>query len=46
MQGLVRMPGFPMKFAATPCCVRRPAPALGEHTAEIVAELGRPTQPT
>jgi CoA:oxalate CoA-transferase len=38
--GLIQMLGFPMKFAATPCRVRRPAPALGEHTAEILAELG------
>ena len=38
--GLVRMLGFPMKFDATPCQVRRPAPKLGEHTAEILAELG------
>jgi crotonobetainyl-CoA:carnitine CoA-transferase CaiB-like acyl-CoA transferase len=37
--GLVRMLGFPMKLGETPCQVRRPAPALGEHTAEILAEL-------
>jgi CoA:oxalate CoA-transferase len=38
--GLVRMLGFPMKFDATPCRIRRSAPALGEHTAEIMKELG------
>lgn len=38
--GMVRMLGFPMKFSATPCRVRRPAPRLGEHTAEVLAELG------
>jgi crotonobetainyl-CoA:carnitine CoA-transferase CaiB-like acyl-CoA transferase len=38
--GLVRMLGFPMKITETPCTVRRPAPELGEHTAEILAELG------
>lgn len=38
--GLVRMLGFPMKFGSTPCRVRRPAPGLGEHTDEILAELG------
>jgi crotonobetainyl-CoA:carnitine CoA-transferase CaiB-like acyl-CoA transferase len=38
--GLVRMLGFPMKFTSTPCTVRRPAPALGEHSDEVLAELG------
>ena len=38
--GLVRMLGFPMKFAETPCEVRRPAPELGEHSEEVLAELG------
>jgi crotonobetainyl-CoA:carnitine CoA-transferase CaiB-like acyl-CoA transferase len=38
--GLVRMLGFPMKLSATACRVRRPAPGLGEHSDEILAELG------
>jgi len=38
--GLVRMLGFPIKLAATPCQVRRPAPVLGEHTDEILSALG------
>jgi CoA:oxalate CoA-transferase len=38
--GLVRMLGFPMKFSATPCTVRRPAPGLGQHSDEVLAELG------
>ncbi len=38
--GLVRMLGFPMKLETTPCRVRRAAPGLGEHTGEILAELG------
>jgi len=28
------------RFSGTPAAIRRPAPALGEHTADILAELG------
>ncbi|MBI2538659.1 MAG: CoA transferase, partial [Deltaproteobacteria bacterium] len=37
-------PGFPMRLSATPMRIRRPAPLLGQHQAEIIAELesGRP----
>lgn len=38
--GIVRMLGFPIKLSATPCQVRRSAPALGEHSDEILTELG------
>jgi CoA:oxalate CoA-transferase len=38
--GTVRMLGFPIKFSDLPCRVRRPAPGLGEHSAEVLAELG------
>ncbi len=38
--GMVRMLGFPIKLSETPCRVRRPAPALGEHSDEVLAELG------
>jgi crotonobetainyl-CoA:carnitine CoA-transferase CaiB-like acyl-CoA transferase len=30
----------PMKFSSTPTSLRRPAPLVGEQTAEILAELG------
>jgi crotonobetainyl-CoA:carnitine CoA-transferase CaiB-like acyl-CoA transferase len=38
--GPVRMLGFPMKFSGTPCGIRRPAPNLGQHSEEVLAELG------
>lgn len=38
--GTARMLGFPVRASATPATIRRPAPLLGEHTAEILTELG------
>jgi len=38
--GMVRMLGFPMKLSETPCAVRLPAPALGEHTDAVLAGFG------
>jgi benzylsuccinate CoA-transferase BbsE subunit len=35
----LRMPGAPYKLSASPARIRR-APALGEHTGEILGELG------
>jgi len=37
----IPMPGAPYSFSATPWELRRPAPRLGEHTAEILAEVTR-----
>lgn len=39
-RGMVRMLGFPIKLKETPCAVRRPAPELGEHTGDILEEIG------
>jgi len=33
--------GVPIKLSETPGSVRRPAPRLGEHTAEVLAALAR-----
>ena len=38
--GTVRTLGLPVKFSATPGDIRRPAPLLGEHTNDILAEYG------
>jgi crotonobetainyl-CoA:carnitine CoA-transferase CaiB-like acyl-CoA transferase len=38
--GEVRLPGFPVKLSATPAAARRHPPRLGEHTEEVLAELG------
>jgi CoA:oxalate CoA-transferase len=35
----MKLPGIPVKLSATPGAIRRPAPLLGEHTAEILSEL-------
>jgi crotonobetainyl-CoA:carnitine CoA-transferase CaiB-like acyl-CoA transferase len=40
-EGQVRQPGFPVNFSATPASVdRRHAPRLGEHTREMLREVG------
>ena len=34
------MPGAPDHFSETPWLLRRPAPCLGQHTVEVLAEVG------
>jgi alpha-methylacyl-CoA racemase len=38
--GEIKQLGFPIKLSRTPASVERPAPALGEHTAEVLTEAG------
>lgn len=43
-EGAYRAVGIPMKFSGTPLSIRRPAPGLGEHNAEVFDELDRVSQ--
>ena len=38
--GTIATTGFPIKMREAPAALQRPAPKLGEHTAEVLAELG------
>jgi crotonobetainyl-CoA:carnitine CoA-transferase CaiB-like acyl-CoA transferase len=38
--GRIREPRPPVRFGATPSSLRRPAPATGEHTEQVLRELG------
>jgi len=38
--GAVRMVGSPLRLSQTPAALRRPAPRLGEHTAQVLGEAG------
>lgn len=39
-EGTVRFPGIPSWFSRTPACIRESAPRLGQHSADILKELG------
>jgi crotonobetainyl-CoA:carnitine CoA-transferase CaiB-like acyl-CoA transferase len=38
--GRVKTLGFPLKLSKTPAALHRPSPQLGEHTEEILINLG------
>jgi len=40
--GRIKQVGPPVKCSATPATIRRPAPRMGEHTREVLAEAGYP----
>lgn len=44
VEGTTRTLGFPAKMSGTPQSIRRPAPLLGEHTAQVLGELGFDTR--
>jgi crotonobetainyl-CoA:carnitine CoA-transferase CaiB-like acyl-CoA transferase len=39
--GHIRQTGLLVKLSRTPGCIQRRAPLLGEHTQEVLAELGQ-----
>ena len=38
--GQIKVTGSPVKFSETPAVTRRPAPLYGQHTAEVLGEIG------
>jgi len=43
-EGHIKTPGFPYKFSATPPRIDRGAPLIGEHSTEVLTELGVTTE--
>jgi crotonobetainyl-CoA:carnitine CoA-transferase CaiB-like acyl-CoA transferase len=39
-RGMARLPKLPIRSSAFDMALRRPAPRLGEHTREVLQELG------
>jgi crotonobetainyl-CoA:carnitine CoA-transferase CaiB-like acyl-CoA transferase len=39
-EGRIKQVGFPIKFSETPSRIRLPSPSYGEHTKEVLRELG------
>ena len=40
-EGEIKIPGIPFRFSKDPASIRRSPPIIGEHTIEILKELGK-----
>jgi crotonobetainyl-CoA:carnitine CoA-transferase CaiB-like acyl-CoA transferase len=40
VHGIIKTLGFPYRFSRTPASVKGPAPQLGQHTEEVLLEMG------
>ena len=41
LSGEIKIPGIPFRFSKDPASIRRAPPVMGEHTTEILIELGK-----
>jgi crotonobetainyl-CoA:carnitine CoA-transferase CaiB-like acyl-CoA transferase len=41
IEGEIKIPGIPFRFSKDPASIRRAPPIIGEHTIEILTELGK-----
>jgi crotonobetainyl-CoA:carnitine CoA-transferase CaiB-like acyl-CoA transferase len=39
-EGRVKVPGYPYKLSRSPCAIFRPTPLTGQHTKEILKDIG------
>jgi crotonobetainyl-CoA:carnitine CoA-transferase CaiB-like acyl-CoA transferase len=39
-EGRIKTPGFPYKFSESPAKIRQGAPVVGQHTSEVLQEIG------
>jgi crotonobetainyl-CoA:carnitine CoA-transferase CaiB-like acyl-CoA transferase len=40
VEGRVKVSGYPVQFSETPCAIQRRAPELGEHTRQLLEQIG------